>query len=56
MNAVVTFIDADRVEINGHLYKRLKTRDGKYSMDERRRYMSIYRQKIKKSNLATNKI
>ena len=43
----VTFIDKDNVQINGQLYKRLKTIDGKYTKADRSSYMRAWRAKQK---------
>ena len=45
--SVIKYIDRNRVEIGGHLYKRLKTKDGKYSTSYRRRYMQVWRKASK---------
>ena len=44
----VQFLDGDRVLINGHVYKKMKTEDSKYTKDERRRYMKTGRQERKR--------
>ena len=41
----IKFIGKDRVEINGVIFKRLKTFEGKYSKEDRNRYMKKYRAK-----------
>jgi len=46
-----TFIDKDRVMINGDIYKRLKTCNGKYSKEDRRIYMKAWRTKHKFINI-----
>jgi hypothetical protein len=47
MNTQVVFIDADHVQVDGHVYKRTKTTNGRYSKEDRTRYMREYRQKLK---------
>ena len=43
----VTFIDKDNVQINGEIYKRLRTIDGKYTKTDRSTYMRNWRAKQK---------
>ena len=43
-----TLLGGGRVLINGHVYKKLKTEDGKYTKDERRQYMKAWRQERKR--------
>ena len=47
----VTFIDKDNVQINGEIYKRLKTTNGRYSKQDRSRYMRAWRAKQKFINI-----
>jgi hypothetical protein len=47
----VTFIDKDNVQINGEIYKRLRTIDGKYTKENRSRYMRQWRAKHKCINI-----
>ena len=42
-----TFIDKDNVQINGEIYKRLKTTNGRYSKADRSSYMKAWRIKQK---------
>jgi hypothetical protein len=53
-NAQVTCIDADHVQIDGHVYKRTKTSNGRYSKEVRRLYMIKYRENLKQ--LKINKV
>ena len=46
-----TFIDKDHVQINGHLYKRMKTIDGRYTKADRSSYMRAWRTKQKCINV-----
>ena len=41
----VSIIDSDRVLIDGHLYKKQRTCNGKYSKTWRREYMRNYRER-----------
>jgi hypothetical protein len=47
----VTYIDKDNVQINGHLYKRMKTTNGRYSKEDRSSYMRAWRTKQKCINV-----
>ena len=47
----VTFIDKDNVQINGQIYKRLKTINGKYTKEDRSKYMRSWRAKQKFINV-----
>ena len=47
----VTFIDKDNVQINGQIYKRLKTINGKYTKEDRTKYMRAWRNKQKCINV-----
>ena len=38
-------IDKDHVSINGQIYKKLKTVNGKYSKEDRTKYMRAWRAK-----------
>jgi hypothetical protein len=42
-----TYIDQDSVMINGQIYKRMKTIDGKYTKADRSSYMRAWRTKQK---------
>ena len=44
-----TYIDQDSVRINGQIYKRMKTIDGKYTKADRSSYMKAWR--IKKLSI-----
>ena len=46
-----TFIDKDNVQINGEIYKRLKTVNGRYSKEDRSKYMKALRTKQKFINI-----
>ena len=39
----VTFIDKDNVQINGDIYKRQKTVNGKYPQEQRKIYMKKWK-------------
>ena len=41
----LTVIDQENVQINGQIYKRLKTINGKYSKEDRTKYMRAWRAK-----------
>ena len=43
MDQVIKFLDGDRVLINNQVYKLMKTRAGKYTKEERRSYMKLWR-------------
>ena len=47
----VTYIDKDSVMINGQLYKRMKTIDGRYTKADRSSYMKAWRIKQKCINI-----
>ena len=47
----VTVIDKDSVLINGQIYKRLKTVNGKYTKADRSTYMRNWRAKQKFINI-----
>jgi len=47
----VTFIDKDNVQINGDIYKRQKTVNGKYTKADRSTYMRNWRTKQKFINI-----
>ena len=44
----VTLLSGGRVLMNGYVYEKLKTKDGKYTKDERRQYMKTWRQERKR--------
>ena len=46
-----TFIDKDNVQIIGEIYKRLRTIDGKYTKENRSKYMRAWRAKQKFINV-----
>ena len=46
-----TFIDKDNVQINGDIYKRKKTINGKYPQEQRKIYMQHWRTKQKFMNI-----
>ena len=43
MEPQIKFLDGDRVLINDKTYKLMKTRAGKYTQEERRQYMKVWR-------------
>jgi phosphate uptake regulator len=43
MNSVVTYIDKDRIEMNGQVYKRQRTTDDQYSKAYRKVYMKRWK-------------
>ena len=43
MDPSIKFLDGDRVLIDNKTYKLMKTRAGKYTKEERRRYMKVWR-------------
>ena len=43
----VTVIDKDNINIDGQIYKRIKTVNGKYSKEDRTKYVRAWRAKQK---------
>jgi hypothetical protein len=48
MNVIATRIDSNRVLIDGVVYKKNITRNGKYDKEHRNRYMKEYRNRNNK--------
>ena len=51
----VSIIDSDRVLIDGHLFKKQRTHNGKYSKTWRKEYMRNYRERKKLKDISTEK-